>query len=277
MATWAVGDVQGCRASLEALLARIGFDPQRDRLWCVGDLVNRGPDSVGVLRLLVELGRAVTVVLGNHDLHLLAASAGLRKPRASDTFGDVLVAHDRQGLTDWLAGWPLAHAELVAGKPWLMVHAGLHPSWDTARTLALAGEVEAAMQAEDRRGALTALCGTAPESWSDDLTGAGRLAGIVSVLTRLRACDPAGVSCNSFTGPPEDVPAGNLPWWAVPNRARDDHTVVCGHWAAQGLRREPGMVALDSACVWGGRLTALRLEDGDVVSVPCLDQPSRRD
>jgi bis(5'-nucleosyl)-tetraphosphatase (symmetrical) len=273
MAIWAVGDVQGCGATLEALLQELAFDPSRDRLWMAGDLVNRGPDSLGVLRRLKALGPAVTAVLGNHDLHLLAAAEGLRDASGSDTFDDVLTAPDREELLGWLRTLPLAHEEQVEGRPWLMIHAGLHPSWTVARTLDLAAEVQDALTTDGGRVALEALAVKTSGGWSDDLVDGPRLSAIVATLTRLRACATDGSPCRGFSGSPDQIPDGCVPWWAVPGRAAaGSHTVVCGHWAAQGLRHEPGMVALDTGCVWGGSLTALRLEDGRVVSVPSRDE-----
>ncbi|RKY20232.1 MAG: diadenosine tetraphosphatase [Planctomycetota bacterium] len=277
MATWAVGDVQGCLASLEHLLEQVAFDPARDQLWLVGDLVNRGPDSLGVLRLVKDLGPAARVVLGNHDLHLLSSAAGLRELRGGDTFDELLAAPDRDELLDWLRRQPLVYAAELAGRQWLMLHAGLHPSWNAARALQLGAEVCEALTRGDGHEALAALVGRPPARWHNKLRGGERLAAIVACLTRLRACEPDGSLCTRFVGPPENVPAGCTPWWAVPDRAAaDGPNVVCGHWAAQGYRVEPGMLALDTGCVWGGSLTAARLEDGETRSVPNRDEGSPR-
>ena len=272
MATWVVGDVQGCLASLEALLGLVRFAPTADRLWLVGDLVNRGPSSLGVLRRLRDLGGSVTAVLGNHDLHLLGVAAGLRKLRRRDTLAEVLDAPDRDELLEWLGRLPLAHAERVDERPWLMIHAGLHPRWDVVRALDLAGEVAAALHSERRAELLAALADPAPTAWDDELEGGPRLAAITAWLTLARACTPDGTLMLRFTDPPEELADDALPWWDVPGRASAGADVLCGHWAAAGLREAGGVRVLDTGCVWGGSLTALRLEDGAYASVPCSDE-----
>ena len=268
MGTWVVGDVQGCRASLESLLDVIAFDRAADTLWLAGDLVNRGPDSLGVLRLVVDLGERAVPILGNHDLHLLSTAAGVRAAGGGDTFDEILAADDCEALLQWLTQRPFAHRQTVAGRDVLMLHAGLHPLWSATRAVELATELSTALTS----GALfDALGEPGHPAWSDDLTGGDRLRSLVGYFTRLRACSPTGTPVAKYTGPPAGVPEGASPWWAVPNRAAARTLIVCGHWAAQGLRREPGMVALDSGCVWGKELTALCLETDEIASVPCSD------
>jgi bis(5'-nucleosyl)-tetraphosphatase (symmetrical) len=272
MATYAIGDIQGCFLSLQALLELIRFDTRKDRLWFVGDLVNRGPASLEVLRWARAHDEHIVCVLGNHDLHLLAAAAGLRKAKPLDTLTEVLEADDRDELLDWLRHRPLAHREKVGGRRLLMVHAGLHPRWTVKRTLRLAKEAGAALTRHGGKKLLTALIHSTPTRWHDKLTGAARLSMIVALLTRLRTCHSNGTPCTDFAGPPEDAPSGSHAWHALPRVAWDDHVVLCGHWAAQGLALTERVVALDSACVWGGSLSACRLEDGEVFSVSLQDE-----
>ena len=263
MARYVVGDVQGCFDSLTALLEKIGFDPQNDRLWLVGDLVNRGPKSLEVLRFVRSLGDAATAVLGNHDLYLLMVAAGWRKRGKDDTLQAVVDAPDADALLGWLASCPLMHVE----DGFAMVHAGLLPQWSVAEARALAGEVEAMLRSPGRDAFLAELAGNAPAQWSEDLTGHDRLRCIVNAMTRMRFCSYEGVIEFRYKGPPEGAPLGCVPWFEVPHRRPDDTTVLVGHWSALGLRIRPGLVALDSGCVWGGALTAYRLEDGALFQV----------
>lgn len=270
MATYAIGDIQGCFGTLSALLARLPFDPARDRLWLAGDLVNRGPDSLGVLRWARSLGPAVTAVLGNHDLHLLRVAAGLAPHRGKDSLTPILQAPDRDALLDWLAARPLIHREVLDGQPWLMVHAGLHPTWSADAAEALARQAVAALTA-DRRAFLAALDGPGELAWSPELSGDVRFAALVGVLTRLRCCRDDGSPCADHKGTPDSAPPGCRPWYEVAPRAWSDHRVVCGHWAALGVHVGDGVAALDSGCVWGRELTALRLEDGALFSEPAVE------
>ena len=263
MARYAIGDVQGCYSHLGHLLDRINFDPAADRLWFVGDLVNRGPESLQVLRLVRELGNATTVVLGNHDLYLLMVAAGFSRRGKDDTLARVLEASDRDELLAWLAQRPLAHVE----DGYLMVHAGVLPAWSAEQTMARAREVEAALAGDSARKFLLHLQGDRPERWSDALAGWDRLRFIVNVLTRMRFCSPEGRLALRAKGEPDKAPPGTVPWFRVPNRAARTLTVVCGHWSALGFYRCEGLIALDSGCVWGGKLTALRLGDGAVFQV----------
>ena len=268
MVRYAIGDVQGCMTSLERLLAVIGHDPARDRLWLVGDLVNRGPRSLDVLRWARGQGAAVTAVLGNHDLHLLARVAGLAPAKKRDTLDEVLAAPDRDELIDWVRTRPLVHEE----DGWLMVHAGLHPMWTAARARALAGEIEAGLRSPGWKAWLREALGSGG-AWRDDLAGAARTRSILWYLLRARTCDASGAPVE-FDGAPEDAPAGALPWYAVPGAAWRDHTVVFGHWAAHGLRLGPQWIATDAGCVWGNRLAAVRLEDRAVFQVDAAE-PAR--
>lgn len=259
MATYAIGDIQGCYAELRALLSRIRFDPRGDRLWLVGDLVNRGPRSLEVLRFVRDLGDRAIVVLGNHDLHLVAQFEGFERTRADDTFGDVLEAPDAQALVDWLRCRPMMHAE----GGWAMVHAGLLPSWSVDRAVALAREVESALRAPDYREFFAHMYGSEPDRWDESLAGWDRLRVIVNAMTRMRFVSDEGAM--EFRSNGVDAPPGHRPWF---QGRRDDRTLVYGHWSALGLQLAPRWAGLDTGCVWGGALTALRLEDRWLVQVP---------
>jgi bis(5'-nucleosyl)-tetraphosphatase (symmetrical) len=266
MATYAIGDVQGCFASLEKLLEAIRFDPGTDQLWFVGDLVNRGPDSVSVLRYVKGLGPAAVVVLGNHDLHLLAVWAGAVPSRHKDTFHDVLQAPDRHDLLEWLRSRPLLHQsdELV------LLHAGLLPQWTVEQASGYAAEVERCLQSNGYAAFLQALYeDQSTTHWVDDLEGIARLVVIARVLTRLRICSVTGEMKLSFKQAPREAPPGFLPWFEVPSRKSAQATVIFGHWAALGLYLTPTIMAMDSGCVWGRQLTAVRLEDRRVYQTSC--------
>jgi bis(5'-nucleosyl)-tetraphosphatase (symmetrical) len=265
MATFAIGDVQGCFDELERLLGEVGFSPARDRLWFVGDLVNRGPRSLAVVRFVKGLGDRAVVVQGNHDLHLLAFAAGHAKRRADDTFDDLLAAPDCAPLLDWLRFRPMLHVE----DEYVMVHAGLLPSWSVAQAHDLAAEVEAELRSKRYRLFLAELYGSRPDTWRDDLRGMDRLRVIVNAMTRMRFCTAEGVMEFGVKGELEKAPPGYLPWFEVPGRKTRGVPIVCGHWSAVGLRLTPDLLALDTACVWGGSLTAVRLEDRRVFEVPC--------
>ncbi|MCX5721563.1 MAG: symmetrical bis(5'-nucleosyl)-tetraphosphatase [Nitrospirae bacterium] len=265
MATYAIGDVQGCFTSLQQLLSHIRFEPTRDRLWFVGDLVNRGPDSLGVLRYVKELGPAAVTVLGNHDLFLLAAASGIAAPRAMDTIQPILAAPDRDELLAWLRCQPLLYRE----GPFTMVHAGLLPQWTIEQAEGLAREVETVLAGPDYQEVLRASVASPSVQWSDDLTGLPRLASLAHVFTRLRTCTVDGMMSTSYNGPPDHAPSGFLPWLHIPTRRSSEATIVCGHWAALGLYLSDNVLALDSGCVWGRELTAVRLENRQVFQVPC--------
>lgn len=263
MAIYAVGDIQGCYCALQRMLERLAFDPASDRLWVVGDLVNRGPESLNVLRLVRELGDAATVILGNHDLYLLMVAAGFKRRDKDDTLFQVLEASDRDEVLHWLARRPLMHVE----GDYAVVHAGLLPQWTVSRAHALAGEVSAALAGPDANKFLLHLAGDRPDCWDEELKGWDRLRVIVNALTRLRFCTPKGRMALRAKGPVHKGPPGTLPWFAVPDRFNRTHTIVCGHWSALGFYRTEGLIALDSGCVWGGKLTAVRLDDGEVFQV----------
>ena len=265
MTRYAIGDLQGCKQELSALLARLRFSADRDKLWFVGDLVNRGPDSLGALRTVRALGDNAVVVLGNHDLHLLAVAYGAQRRRRSDTLDAVLAAPDREALLEWLMLQPLAHLE---GND-LMVHAGIVPQWSAAETLALAAEVGRALRRDPRR-LFEHMYGDEPDRWDERLTGGGRLRFIINVLTRLRLCTADGRVDTSVKGPPPPPPSPLRPWFEHPHRASRDVRVIFGHWSALGLVERPGVLGLDSGCVWGGSLTAADLDsDRPLVSVEC--------
>ncbi len=265
MATYAIGDVQGCFEELRVLLAAIDFDRGEDRLWFVGDLVNRGPASLATLRFVHELGERSVTVLGNHDLHLLALAHGFAERRGDDTLGEVLAAPDRDALLDWLRRLPLIHVE----GGYILVHAGLLPQWDPDRAQSLAAEVEAELRGSRYREFLAQLYGSRPERWNDELQGINRLRVIVNAMTRMRFCSPEGAMEFRVKGETTNAPPGYLPWFDAPGRKSAGNTVICGHWSALGLRIAPNLLALDSGCVWGGKLTAIRLEDRHLFQVPC--------
>jgi bis(5'-nucleosyl)-tetraphosphatase (symmetrical) len=262
-----VGDLQGCCDAFDRLLSDIGFSPSRDRVVVLGDLVNRGPQSLKVLRRLRDLGDAATCLLGNHDLHLLAVAHGVRKPHRSDTVRDILDAPDRHAVLDWVRTRPLASVE--AG--WLCVHAGVVPSWTTAQTLQLAGEVQAQLSGPDLPGLLRVMYGNEPTRWQDDLKGAERWRFVINSLTRIRFCRADGELEFETKDGAGAAPAGFMPWFEVPQRATREQPMAFGHWSTLGLINEPRLLALDTGCVWGGALTAVRVDGGrrEVTQVQC--------
>lgn len=265
MTRYAIGDVQGCDQELRTLLARLKFSPERDQLWFVGDLVNRGPRSLETLRQVHELRDNALVVLGNHDLHLLAVAAGVRRRRRSDTLDDVFAASDREALLEWLTCQPLAHAQ---GSD-LMVHAGVLPQWTVALTLSLAAEVGAALR-RDPRTLLGQMYGDEPDHWDPTLSGMERLRFVINVLTRMRVCTADGHVDISVKGEPPPPPSPLRAWFDHPRAVSRETRIIFGHWSALGLVQRPGIVGLDTGCVWGGALTALDLDsDRPPVSVPC--------
>ncbi|MBV8783919.1 MAG: symmetrical bis(5'-nucleosyl)-tetraphosphatase [Gammaproteobacteria bacterium] len=264
MTRYAIGDIQGCDRELEALLKRLAFRADRDRVWFVGDLVNRGPDSLAVLRRVRALGDNAVVVLGNHDLHLLALAHGADRRRRSDTLDAILNAPDRGALLEWLLTRPLAHAEGTT----LMVHAGLVPQWDLGLTLELAGEVSAALRS-DPAALFAHMYGNDPDRWSDALAGMERLRFTINVLTRVRVCTADGRIELGNKGPPPRAAGPWRPWFEHPGRRSAGLRVVFGHWSALGLTQRANVVGLDSGCVWGGALTALDLDAGTTLQVPC--------
>ena len=264
MATYAIGDLQGCYASFRHLLERVAFDPARDRLWLVGDLVNRGPRSLETLRYVRGLGPAAQTVLGNHDLSLLMAAEGHGKRSAGDTFDDVLAAPDADALLDWLRRQPLCHVE----DEYCLVHAGLLPQWTVSEARVLAGEVEAVLRGDHWREFMGKLWGSEPAACSPELQGWPRLRVVVNALTRMRFCTPDGTMEFRSKGPVTSAPPGHLPWFDVPGRRSAGQVLVTGHWSALGLCLRPDLLALDSGCLWGGPLSAVRLEDRALFQVP---------
>ena len=260
MATYAIGDVQGCFDELELLLRKISFGGD-DRLWFVGDLVNRGPKSLEVLRFVRGLGARAVTVLGNHDLHLIAQFEGIERARKDDTFRDVLDAPDARELIGWLRRQPMMHVE----GSYAMVHAGVLPQWTLERARSLGKEVERALQAADYREFLEHMYGSKPDRWDDALRGWDRLRVIVNAMTRMRFCDRTGKM--DLQGKGTEPAKGYLRWYQT--RRKAERTLVFGHWSQLGLVREPAVVGLDSGCVWGGALSAFGLEDRTLYQVPC--------
>lgn len=267
MATIAIGDVQGCYDQLMRLLERAGFDERRDLLWFVGDLVNRGPQSAQTLRFAKSLGERQVTVLGNHDLALLVVADGVKKPHRGDTFDELLFAPDRDELIDWLRHQKMMHAE----GHYAMVHAGLLPQWSLAQALALAREVETALQGPEHREFLKQMYGNEPAGWRDDLAGYDRLRVIVNAMSRMRLVTAGGAMEFSHKTGLANLPAGYLPWYDAPGRASRGDRILFGHWAALGLLSREDVVCLDTGCVWGRALSALRLEDGRLFQQDCAE------
>jgi len=265
MALYAIGDVQGCNDELGALLDAVHFSPDRDRLWFVGDLVNRGPDSLGVLRRIRALGDAATVTLGNHDLHLLAVAYGFAHLRSGDTLDDILAAPDRGGLLEWLSGRPLLHDDRALNA--CMLHAGLAPQWDLAKARRCAREFEGALR-RDPETLLERLYGDQPDRWDDALEGAERLRFIVNCFTRLRYVDADGRLMLRAKGSPKKTQTPSLiPWFEAREARWRGPRIVFGHWSTLGFFQDAGVTGLDTGCVWGGTLTALRLDVPDAAPV----------
>ena len=265
MATLVIGDVQGCYDQLMRLLERADYDERRDVLWFVGDLVNRGPQSALTLRFVKKLGARQVTVLGNHDLALLVIAAGIKKPHRGDTFDELLAAPDRDELVDWLRHQKLMHA----GEGYAMVHAGLLPQWSIAQALGLARAVETALRGPDHRDFLAHMYGNEPASWHDDLAGYDRLRTVVNAMSRMRLITHDGSMEFSHKLGLVNVPAGYVPWYDAPGRASRGERVIFGHWAALGLLLREDIACLDSGCVWGRALSALRLKDRRLFQLEC--------
>ena len=259
MAAYLIGDVQGCDEPLGRLLDAIDFSASRDTLYVLGDLVNRGPASAAVLRRLMALGNSARCLLGNHDMHLLACAYGIRRPHKRDTLDEVLAAPDRDELLDWLRRQHLALHEVVAGRPLLMVHAGVLPQWSAARTVALARELEDVLRGDDILGFLREMYGNVPDRWQDDLQGNARLRAIINALTRLRFCSVEGQMEFESKDSAATAPEGFMPWFDVPGRATAQDTVAFGHWSTLGWLQRDDVICMDTGCVWGGPLSALRV------------------
>lgn len=274
MSLYCIGDLQGCHAPFQQLLKKIDFSPSRDTLYLLGDLVNRGPDSLATLRSLIALGNAAQCLLGNHDLHLLALWQSVRQPGRHDTVNGILQAPDHHELLEWLRHRPMA----MYRHGWLMVHAGVLPQWSTAQTLMLAEEVEHALRGPDPKIFLTAMYGNTPNQWADSLEGSDRLRVIVNALTRLRFCTAQGAMEFGSNEGASNAPEGFMPWFEVPGRATQSTLITFGHWSTlvadagrhTGLRHH--VLPLDTGCVWGGCLTAARLGTGgayELIQVAC--------
>ena len=265
MATYAIGDIQGCYHAFMALLTRLEFKPKQDKLWLVGDLINRGSGSLEVLRWCYQHQASLKIVLGNHDLHALAVAYGLKPAHKGDTLQAVIHAPDATELLTWLRHQPL----MVAENNTIMVHAGLLPQWTTAKARSLASEVESALQADSYLDFFANMYGGLPNSWSEDLTGMDRLRVITNAMTRMRICTASGEMEFAFKGELQDIPAAYMPWFDVPARHSRDATIICGHWSALGLRQRENIIALDTGCLWGGQLTAFCLETKQITQVDC--------
>jgi bis(5'-nucleosyl)-tetraphosphatase (symmetrical) len=247
------------------LLDKINFAPPADRLWLVGDIVNRGPDSLAALRWAHKNRDALSAVLGNHDLHLLMVKEGFARQHGGDTLSDILRAPDADELCAWLRRRPL----LCRDSDYLMVHAGLLPQWTPDKAAALAREAEAAINSAGYRDFFAELYGNEPSRWEDDLSGVPRLRAIVNAMTRLRICSPSGEMNFAHRGNPAEIPEGYIPWFDAPARKSKNTTIVYGHWSALGLLMRKNLIAIDTGCLWGRRLTAVRLEDRKVFQVDC--------
>ncbi|SEN12265.1 symmetrical bis(5'-nucleosyl)-tetraphosphatase [Nitrosomonas marina] len=265
MATYAIGDIQGCYSSFRRLLDLIEFDAALDRLWLVGDIVNRGPQSLETLRFVKQSDDAMIMVLGNHDLHLLMVDAGIVHCGKGDTIQPILSAPDRDELLHWLR-----HQRLFFNEgDHALVHAGLLPEWSVPEAARLAHEVETALRSDDYSYVFSQIYGNEPNYWRDDLTGTERLRVIINAMTRMRVCSIDGRIDFTFKGNLQDIPDGSLPWFDMPNRASRDHTIICGHWSALDLHLSDTVAALDSGCVWNRQLSAMRLEDKKVFQIRC--------
>lgn len=269
MSLYLIGDVQGCDAALQRLLDTLDFSPSRDTLILLGDLVNRGPDSLPVLRRLMALGESAHCLLGNHDLHLLAVAHGVRKAHRNDTLDAILRAKDRDQLLDWVRQRPLA----MHLNGWLLVHAGVLPQWSAEQTLALAEEVSGMLRGTDGPEWLQQMYGNQPDHWRDDWPDADRWRVVVNALTRLRFCNAQGVMEFATKDSAAAAPEGFMPWFEVPDRQSADTPIAFGHWSTLGLLRRPHLLGLDTGCIWGGCLSAARLSDNgtveDIIQVRC--------
>ena len=269
MATYAIGDIQGCAKTLLALLETLEFNPDVDQLWLAGDLVNRGPDSLKVLRYIYSIKESVRIVLGNHDLHLLAVACGVGTMRADDSIHDILNASDRHDLLKWLRQQPLFFKD---GK-YAMVHAGILPAWDFTKAKALSSEIEALLQSDRYVDLLANMRGSKPSYWSEELTGWERCRVLLNVFTRMRVCDKkTGHMHFSYKGPYETIPEFSAAWFDLPAERSEDVTLICGHWSALGVHLKSNLASLDSGCIWGGPLTAYCLDTREITQTPNQDR-----
>lgn len=270
MSVYAIGDVQGCQRELLDLLDTVNFDEHRDKLWFVGDLVNRGPDSLATLRFVRNLGEHAVTVLGNHDLHLLAVAYTNAKPKKKDTLAAILTANDREDLLDWLRRQPLLHHDAESG--FVLVHAGIAPGWDLHRAKGCAREVREALSGADCQSFLEAMYGNQPDHWQEAHERIDRLRYVVNVFTRMRYCHADGRLALEYKGAPGSQDRRLQPWFEMPTHNHRDHAILFGHWSTLRLEQQDfsawNVYPLDTGCVWGGRLTAMRLEDKKEFSVP---------
>lgn len=270
MATYVIGDIQGCYHAFKALLARLLFNPQHDQLRLVGDLINRGSGSLEVLRWCYQHQACVKVVLGNHDLHALAVAHALKKAHKSDTLQAIIEAPDRHELLDWLRYQPLMIADVDERQiDYVIVHAGLLPQWTVKSALGYAQEVNAALQADDYRYFLTNMYGNEPTHWQDHLDGINRLRVITNAMTRMRICKENGEMEFTYKGQVEHVPIGYTPWFDSLNRQSNSTRIFCGHWSALGIIQRNNVISLDTGCLWGGQLSAICIETGLITQVQC--------
>ncbi len=267
MSTYVVGDIQGCLQPLKCLLKKVGFKPGHDVLWSVGDVVNRGPSCLKTLRFLYAMRDSLVMVLGNHDLHLLAVAAGVRQPNRSDTLDKILRAPDREELLNWLIRQPLLHQE----RGHTMVHAGIPPQWSVKKAARYAREVEAVLRSPACTEFLKQMYGNLPDVWSDDLTGMTRLRVITNYLTRMRYCTKDGVLDLESKGPSPNLAQRKVSaWFSHPGRKAADYRIVFGHWASiVGHTDSPNAIGLDTGCVWGGALSMYQLESGQRTMCSC--------
>lgn len=268
MTTYAVGDLQGCLQPLKHLLQQVDFNPQKDTLWCTGDLVNRGPESLAALRFIHSLGDACITVLGNHDLHLLAVAYGFAHCANGDTLEDILSAPDKDELLHWLRHRPLIHHQYG----YTLAHAGIAPQWSLTEALGFAREVEAALRADNFTDFLANMYGNKPKKWKAELSGYDRLRLITNYFTRMRFCSAKGKLDFTNKRGPDKADAGTMPWFTVPHRAMADEKIIFGHWAAlQGITHTANVIALDTGCVWGNCMTLMRLDDQRLFHSSCKD------
>lgn len=263
MATYAIGDIQGCYHTFMALLSRLQFNPKQDKLWLVGDLINRGSGSLEVLRWCYQHQQSIKLVLGNHDLHALAVAHQLKPAHKYDTLQAIINAPDSHELLTWLRHQPL----MIAESGYVMMHAGLLPQWSVNEALGYSREIEAVLQADNYRDFLKQMYGNLPNRWHDDLMGIDRLRIITNAMTRIRICTAQGEMEFEFKGELQDVPQGYMPWFDVQNRLSALDSIICGHWSALGLRQRDNIYALDTGCLWGGQLTAMCLETRAITQV----------
>lgn len=269
MTTYAIGDLHGCLAPLEKLLDKIRFDPGTDKIWFVGDIINRGPQSLATLRYVKNLGDSAITVLGNHDLHLLACIHGIREPGGRDTLKKILVADDLPELTDWLRHLPLLHCSKKLG--FVLVHAGIHPKWDLATAEDMAAELETVLRSEDYVDFLQRMYGNRPAQWTKKLGKHRRRRFAINAFTRMRYCNEDAELDFTFNGPPNKAPKVLIPWYAVPKRKKIEATIVFGHWSSHPGFRVSNVLPMDRGCVWGGSLAAYALETGVTTTVPGLE------